>query len=200
MSGLLSTLLAAAGVFAVTNVDDIIVVTTLFSATRTAPMLSPRDVVLGQYLGIATLVVLSAIAATGLLALDDHWVGLAGLIPIGLGVRGLVRATRQDDGAPSLRVDSALGVAGVTIANGADNISVYGPLFHDAGAAGTAAYVAVFAVLVGVWCVVGRFLGGHRVVIAVIDSVGRWLVPLVFVVIGVLIVIDAGTVGHLVDR
>lgn len=196
----LSTLLAAAGVFAVTNVDDIIVVIILFSATRTSPSLAPRDVVLGQYLGIAALTVLSSIAATGLLAFDDHWVGLAGLVPIGLGLRGIFRATRDDVGQPSLRVDSAFGVAGVTIANGADNISVYSPLFHDAGVAGTLAYVAVFAVLVGVWCVVGRFLGGRRVVIAVVDAAGRWLVPLVFIVIGVLIVLDAGTVGYVVDR
>jgi cadmium resistance protein CadD (predicted permease) len=78
----------------------------------------------------------------------------------------------------------------VTIANGADNISVYTPLFRTLGAAGTLVTVAVFAVLVGVWCAAGAWLGSHRRVVALVGKAGPWLVPVVFVVIGVLILVS----------
>jgi cadmium resistance protein CadD (predicted permease) len=77
-----------------------------------------------------------------------------------------------------------LQVAAVTIANGADNLSVYTPLFRTIGTGGTVLTVAVFAMLVAVWCAAGAWLGSHRRVVAVVERSGHWLVPAVFVVIG----------------
>ncbi|MFC7762353.1 cadmium resistance transporter [Catellatospora bangladeshensis] len=81
----------------------------------------------------------------------------------------------------------ALAVAGVTIANGADNIAVYTPVFRTIGAAGSVLTVAVFAVLVAVWCLAGSWLGAHPRVIALIERWGHWLVPGVFIAIGLVI-------------
>ena len=49
---------AAAGVFAGTNVDDIIVLTVLFLAARTSGRPRPWQIWVGQYAGIAVLVAL----------------------------------------------------------------------------------------------------------------------------------------------
>ena len=56
-----------------------------------------------------------------------------------------------DDETPAVAAN-AFAVAGVTIANGADNIAVYTPTFRTIGAADTAVTIAVFTVLVAVWC------------------------------------------------
>ena len=57
--------------------------------------------------------------------------------------------------------------------------------------------LSVFAVLVAVWCVAASWLGSHRRVIAVVERWGHWLVPVVFVVIGVVIVAESGVLGEL---
>jgi len=84
-----------------------------------------------------------------------------------------------------------LPVAGITIANGADNIAVYTPVFRTMQVADTVVLVAVFAVLVAVWCAVASWLGSHRRVIAVVERYGHWLVPLVFIAIGAVILAGA---------
>lgn len=191
---------AAVGVFAGTNVDDIIVLTVLFLSARAAGRPKAWQVWGGQYAGIAVLVAVSAVAALGLTIVPDAWVGLLGLVPFGLGVRGLVAAVRarDDDEPPAPTVATGLvSVAGVTIANGADNISVYTPLFRTIGLSGSLVTVAVFAVLVAVWCLAGSWLGSHKAVVSVVERYGHWIVPGVFMLIGVVIVAESGVVGRL---
>ncbi|HZM82372.1 MAG TPA: cadmium resistance transporter [Candidatus Limnocylindrales bacterium] len=78
-------------------------------------------------------------------------------------------------------------IAAVTIANGADNISVYTPLFRTIGPAPTAVTIAVFALLTAGWCLAATWLASHKRVVAVIERWGHWIVPAVFIVIGVVI-------------
>jgi cadmium resistance protein CadD (predicted permease) len=182
------TVAAAAGVFAGTNVDDLLVLTVLFLAARASGRPRRWQIWAGQYAGIGVLVGVSVLAALGLTIVPDRWVGLLGLVPLALGVRGLVSAFRRAGGEEAPPVATgALTVAGVTIANGADNIAVYTPLFRTVGAGPSAATIAVFAVLVAVWCAAASWLGSHGRVVAVVELYGHWLVPLVFITIGLVI-------------
>lgn len=187
----------AAAVFAATNLDDIVVLTVLFVAARSTARPRPWQIVTGQYLGIAALVAAGLVVATGLLVVPDPWTGLLGLLPIALGVRALL--ARTDDDAPPAVVGGLLGVAGVTIANGADNIAVYVPVFRALDPGTGLVYLLVFAVLVAVWCGVAALLGGHPRVVRLIGRAGHRLVPAVFVAIGVVIVAGSGVLGRLAD-
>jgi cadmium resistance protein CadD (predicted permease) len=199
VSTLFATAVTAAGAFAATNIDDFVVLTALFATIgRGGP--SGRRIVVGQYLGIATLLAGSAFIAVALLSVPERWVGLLGLVPVALGVRGLLVASRSLDREPdrplAVPVRTVVGVAGVTIANGADNISVYTPLLHKGlGVGGIAIFVVVFAFLVAVWCWVARHISERRAVIALVEATGHWLVPAVFIVIGVIIVATSGLLG-----
>jgi cadmium resistance transport/sequestration family protein len=198
----LPTIITAGGIFAGTNVDDIIVLTVLFLSSRASGKPRLWHIWAGQYLGIAALVAVSLLAALGLTIVPDQWVGLLGLVPLGLGVRGLVGAIRahgtDDDQSPRVAT-RVVSVAGVTIANGADNISVYTPIFRTIAPSATLVTIAVFAVLVAAWCLVGSWLGSRKKVIAVIQRFGHWIVPAVFMLIGVLIVVESGVIGRLLD-
>ena len=130
---MLATIGSAIGLFAATNIDDIVVLTVLFLASsRGKPR--PWQIVAGQYLGFITLVVISVIAALGLTIVPDEWVGFLGLIPLGIGIWTLVRGLRRngddDDDDEKITAVGLWGVAGITIANGADNISLYTPIFR----------------------------------------------------------------------
>jgi cadmium resistance transport/sequestration family protein len=181
--------LAAAGIFIGTDVDDLIVLTVLFLSARAAHRPAWK-IWAGQYLGITVLVAVSLLAALGLTLIPDRWVPLLGLVPLGLGVWGLLRRDDDDDEPPAT-ASGVLAVAGITIANGADNIAVYTPVFRTSSAAGIVVLLLVFAVLVAVWCAVAAWLGSHRRVIAAVNRYGHWLVPLVFIAIGIVILTGA---------
>jgi cadmium resistance protein CadD (predicted permease) len=200
MSEIVGVVLGAIGVFAATNVDDVVVVTALFGVARheerTASDLTGSEIVGGQYLGFIALVLVSLVIAVGLLSVEDHWVGLLGLVPIGIGVRALIRA-RHPEARSTPAVAGMTGVAAVTIANGADNISVYAPVFRQQGLADNVAYVVVFMAGVAALCWTGRYLGTRGAVRSLLERTGHWLVPVVFIAIGVAVIVEAGTVGWL---
>nr|WP_179783485.1 cadmium resistance transporter [Micromonospora jinlongensis] len=193
---MLSTAAGAAVVFAATDIDDIVILTLFFVAARTTGRPRPWQIVAGQYLGIGALALASAVVAAGLLVVPDPWTGLLGLLPIALGVRAL-RAS-DDDVTPAV-VTGTLGVAGVTIANGADNVAVYVPVFRALGAADSAVFLLVFVLLIALWCAGGAWLGGHPRVVRLVERAGHWLVPTIFIGIGVLILVSSGVLGRLVD-
>ncbi|MEU7891843.1 cadmium resistance transporter [Nonomuraea sp. NPDC049152] len=200
MDGIAGTIATAVGMFAGTNVDDLIVLTVLFLSSRAGGAPRAWQIWGGQYAGIAVLVAVSVIAALGLAIVPDAWAGLLGLVPFALGVRGLISAirTRDDPEDASPPIASGLvAVAGVTIANGADNISVYTPVFRTIGAGPTLITIAVFVAGVAVWCLAGSWLGSHKKVIGIVERYGHWLVPCVFMIIGGLIVIESGVLTRI---
>ncbi|MBB4909083.1 cadmium resistance transporter [Actinophytocola algeriensis] len=174
----------AVGMFAVTNVDDLVLLA-LFFARGVA-----LRVVVGQYLGFGVLLAVSVVGALGASLLPESLLPWLGLVPLLLGLRAawqVWRARRDGDEPDPVPGPSVLAVATVTIANGGDNIGVYVPVFAVAGTAGLVAYVVVFLVLVGVWCAVGRFLATRPVVARTLARRGHVVLPVVLVAVGLLI-------------
>jgi cadmium resistance protein CadD (predicted permease) len=180
----------AAGIFAGTNIDDLLVLTVLFLSARATGRPAAWHIWVGQYVGIALLVAASAAAAAGLSVLPDRWVGLLGLIPLALGVYGLVAAARGGDDDP-IRIGGFGAVVAVTLANGADNLAVYVPVFRTMGVRAGAVTVAVFAVGVAMMCLAASLIGSHKRLVALMERSGRWIVPAVFVIIGVAVLVES---------
>ncbi|WP_433125765.1 cadmium resistance transporter [Micromonospora sp. CA-240977] len=196
MIDLLGTAAGAAVVFAATDIDDIVILTLFFVAARTTGRPRPWHIVAGQYLGIGALALASAVVAAGLLVVPDPWTGLLGLLPIALGLRALRGS--DDDETPTV-VTGMLGVAGVTIANGADNVAVYVPVFRTLGVTDSAIFLLLFVLLIALWCAAAAWLGGHPRVVRLVERAGHWLVPAIFVGVGVVILVSSGVLGRLVD-
>jgi len=198
------TVAAAVGLFAATNIDDIVVLTVLFLAAARGA-LPAWKVIAGQYLGFLALVALSVIAAAGLTIVPDEWVGFLGLVPLGIGAYGLIRTLRRpgsdddDDDESAIRAGGLLGVAGITIANGADNISLYTPVFRTSPIPDTVVTIIVFLILVAVWCLVARFVGTSKKVTEALEKIEHWLVPAVFIGLGLYILIESGVVIRLIQ-
>jgi cadmium resistance protein CadD (predicted permease) len=200
MTGSGATAWTAVGLFAGTNIDDLVVLTALFLAARTTGRPRPHQIWIGQYLGIAALVVGSLAVALGLAVVPEGRVGWLGLVPLTLGLTGLRSAARAgpDDVDPPPVATGVVAVAGVTLANGGDNIAAYTPAFRALGAGSIVIVLAVFAIGVALWCLVAARLGSHRAAVAVADRWGVWLVPIVFVVLGVVILTTADPFRRLV--
>lgn len=193
------TVVNAVGLFVATNLDDIVVLTVLFGASARGGARG-WSIVAGQYLGFIVLVILSAVAALGLTIVSDSWVGLLGLVPMAIGVLALVRTIRNtSEGGEDQTVLNAggiLGVAGITFANGGDNIAIYTPVFRTMSMLQATTTIVVFLIMVALWCGISRLVGTRDTVVDGLEKIEGWLVPAVFIGLGLYILISAGTLEH----
>ncbi|GAB2605069.1 hypothetical protein Aab01nite_78910 [Paractinoplanes abujensis] len=191
----LSIVAQAVGLFAVTNVDDILILA-LFFAQGAGHRRTTRNVAAGQYLGFAGILVVAVAAAFGATFLPGRVVPYLGLLPLALGIKAAVQAWRHrgddDDDESGARsgAPGVLAVAAVTFANGGDNIGVYVPVLTTAGPSGMTVYVVVFLLLVAVWVAAGRFFATRPIVARALSRWGHVLLPVVLIGIGVLILVE----------
>lgn len=77
-----STILIGFLAFVATNIDDLLLLVLLFSLTNWRK----RDIVIGQCLGFAVIIVVSSLGFFGKWIVPLKWIGLLGLVPIILGI------------------------------------------------------------------------------------------------------------------
>ena len=191
----------AIAVYASTNIDDLLILAVFFAD----PQVRIGAVVAGRFLGLAVLVLASATAALLAMAVPGEWIALLGLVPLALGLR-LLPALFDRGGDSTEETQEALAgehqpdrhgffsqsvtVAGVTLANGGDNLGIYIPLFATAPQK-IVTYVVVFAVMTAVWCALGYLMVNNPLIGDRIRRHGHVLLPLVLIGLGLYILSDA---------
>ncbi|MCX5097647.1 cadmium resistance transporter [Streptomyces sp. NBC_00365] len=189
----------AAGLFAVTNIDDILVLA-LFFAQGASHRGSTRRIAIGQYLGFAAILAVAVAAAFGATFLPEKAIPYLGLLPLALGIKAAVQAWRHRNDPEEEKQKAeggprSLEVAAVTFANGGDNIGVYVPVFATAGVGGMSVYAVVFLILLAVWIAAGRYFATRPVIAKALSRWGHILLPVVLIGIGLLILIEGGAFG-----
>jgi cadmium resistance protein CadD (predicted permease) len=187
--------------FAVTNVDDIVLLALFFSQAAGHRGGAAR-VVAGQYLGFVAILAASIVGALGASLLPATVIPYLGLLPLALGIRAAWRAWRErhhpTDDEPAAATGNGpavFAVASVTFANGGDNIGVYVPVFTTARTGGLIVFVVVFLGLVAVWCLLGRLVVSHPAIARALARWGHILLPIVLIGIGLLILIEGHAFG-----
>jgi cadmium resistance transport/sequestration family protein len=198
----LQTLIKATAAFVATNLDDFVLLMVLFS--QVPSRFSHRQIFWGRYLGFAALIALSLPGFIGGLVLPKPWVGLLGLVPIAIGLSQLKKSDESDEmqwvnlpKLPWLNAQMAA-VAGLTLANGGDNIGIYVSLFASQTWAELGLTLLLFAVLVALWYWLAQALASHPLVRDRLTTVGHRLMPLVLISLGLFILIDSETYRLLV--
>lgn len=184
----LTTIGISIAAFTSTNIDDIFVLMAFFSDQS----FRAKQVVVGQYVGIGALIVVSLVLAYAAMAIPPAYVRLLGLLPLFLGLKGLweLRKSEEDTGEETPVVKERariLAVAAVTFANGGDNIGVYVPMFSTRPGPQIVAIIVVFLLMTGLWCLVGHYLVNHPKLEKPIRSYGRIALPIVLSAVGILI-------------
>jgi cadmium resistance protein CadD (predicted permease) len=198
VSWVVPAIVTAFAMFAATNIDDAVVLVVLNVASQAGGVPKRWQIWAGQYLGFSVIVLVAFLAALGLRVVPVEWVGLMGLIPLLLGIRGLlnlIRTRRDSDQVPPVMATGLLSVVAITVSNGGDNIALYTPVFRIIGVADAALTLAVFAVCTALWCLAGQLAVSHQRVVEVLQRSSRWLVPVVFVVLGFYIIGRSGLMG-----
>ncbi len=209
MNELLTSIATGVTAFAATNVDDIVVLTLFFTQVNYTFRLS--QIVLGQYLGFSVLVLISLPGFFGGFLVPKPWIGLLGLLPILIGLSQLmpgnhlnaeIQGVAQLENAPGKAIYRWLNpqtyhVAAVTVANGADNVGIYTPLFASSDGNELVVLLGVFLILVGVWCLIGYRLARFPGIARLISHYGHRLFPFVLIGLGIFILLESGTLNLL---
>jgi cadmium resistance protein CadD (predicted permease) len=154
----------------------------------------------GQVVGFTAVVALAAAGAVVLIEFSPKIVGLLGLVPLALGLRGLLRLrTAKGDAAVTRRAVGSGFTAAllVTIAAGGDNLATYIPLFRVGGLARVGIVVLVFAVGEVAVTMIALRSGTHPRARDLMARLGVVAVPLLLCAIGVLVLFEAGTLSFL---
>ncbi|MFB2978190.1 cadmium resistance transporter [Microseira sp. BLCC-F43] len=93
-----------------------------------------------------------------------------------------------------------LSVAGVTFANGSDNISIYVPLFANSSWQNLLIILNVFFTLVGILCFTAYKLTHLRDLAQLLTRYGHNLVPVILIGLGAFILIESGVVSFITAR
>ncbi|MDZ8276314.1 cadmium resistance transporter [Microbacterium aquimaris] len=195
------SVLQAIGLFLATNIDDIIVLS-LFFARGAGQRGTTTRILAGQYLGFVGILGAAVLVSLGAGAfLPPEVIPYFGLIPLALGLWAAWQAWRRrhDDDDDAAKIEgkkvAVWAVAGVTFANGGDNIGVYVPVFLNVGPAAVVAYCVVFLALVAVLVIVAKFIATRRPIAEILERWEHVLFPLVLIGLGVFILISGGAFG-----
>ena len=197
---MVSALLSAIGLFLATNIDDIIVLS-LFFARGAGQKGTTARILVGQYLGFVGILGAAVLVTLGAEAfLPEQAIPYFGLIPLLLGLWAAWQAWRSDDddddaGKVAGKKVGILTVAGVTFANGGDNIGVYVPVFLNVGTATVITYCVVFLVLVAVLVLLAKFVATRPPIAEVLERWEHVLFPIVLIGLGIFILVGGGAFG-----
>lgn len=211
--------------FASTNIDDIFVLMLFFS--QVSAVMKKSHIIIGQYLAISTLTIISIIGAFGVSVIPKEYIGLLGLAPIFIGIKAWaehrkdvskldntnVQELSQDENNEVRKMASSenpimtfiksfinptiVKVFCVTLANGGDNIGIYIPLFSSMSLSDILVTVTTFALLIGFWCFIASNLVEHPLVQKNIEKYKDIFVPIVFIGLGIFILIESGPINYI---
>lgn len=182
--------------FIASNIDDTFILMMLFSSLR----FQTRHIVIGQFIGIGVLIIISTLGALIALVLSPFFIALMGLIPIAIGIKRLLEHERNQTTETNKTIQDKkrqklipfLAVSGITIANGGDDVGVFTPLFAKYNTiVEVSTLVAIFMGLTVVWCALTYYFVNHPVIATRIKRIGDITTPFVLIGLGLYILADA---------
>jgi cadmium resistance protein CadD (predicted permease) len=196
LAGLSADIGVAAGAFISTNIDNVVVTLAMVAA---APEERSRRIALGQVVGFVVIVIVAAAAAIALFEFSARAIGILGLVPLLLGLRGLIALHHPEERNRVANRAVGRGViaaALITVAGGGDNLAVYIPLFRVAGVGGLSSIAVVFIAGELLLSVLVLRAGGHPRAQAIFTRVGVAATPLLYCAIGLIVLWRAGTFSY----
>ncbi|HDR7914522.1 TPA: cadmium resistance transporter [Bacillus wiedmannii] len=193
--------------FTSTNIDDIFILLVLFSQVKTGVIkkeggavqgktkLKELNIVIGQYLGFSVIVFLSIIGSLSSFFIPVSWIGLLGFVPIYMGVKGILslRSYKRNEVIDNVS-GSIFKVASITLANGADNISIYIPMFASQNLKTNIVTLVIFFCMIAIWCFISYKLLRAPILAKVLERNCHIIVPIVLIGLGMFILFRSNTI------
>jgi cadmium resistance protein CadD (predicted permease) len=210
MSWLISTLIIGISAAFATTFDDNLYLTAFFGKINRT--FRPKHIILGEFIGFTALVVASLPGFFGGLILPAAWIGLLGFLPIAIGISNLMSREEEESVQTvsvftsydepqrhnqslwaTIRDRQTYRVSAVTIANGANNIGIYVPLFASSNLPSLGVILCVCYLTIGLWCFLSYYMTRNRLAAPVVARYGQKIFPFMLIYLGLSILIKSGT-------
>ena len=185
---MIETLIMTIAAFIAANIDDVIVFAVLLAQNNDRKRF--RQMMAGRYIGTFLLLAISAITVLGISLLPDWVIGLMGFVPIALGIKSIFdyrKSEEQSKDSVQEHTDMTLTYTLLTIANGADNIGVYIPLFSNFSMADAVSSAIVSALMTALFCFAVRKIAELPYIQIQIRKYQAVIVPSVLIILGIVI-------------
>jgi cadmium resistance protein CadD (predicted permease) len=196
--------------FVSTNIDDLLILVAFF----VTPRFPPFQIVLGQYIGMGSLIVVSLLGLLIALVVPRNLIGLIGLFPIAIGIKELLELHKKsNDYDNNNKYDEEekneqlakqrlqrskkiaylpfLTVAAVTFSGG-EEIGIYTSLFATNNELiHIITLVSVVMVLTGFWCGLANYFVNHSFLAERFRRIAGRLLPFVLIGLGIYVMAEA---------
>lgn len=181
----------SAAAFVSTNLDNLLMLAALLAISPRRP----ASVLAGYMFAVVLVVVTALLIATVGDLIDTRYVGLLGLIPIGLGLRGLL-ALLRDHSKRSTERQADVGfwrTAALILPISGDSLAVYVPLLADTAHGLDAVVTATLLVSALVLAGTASLLVSRPVLSSRLGWLGERLMPWLMIGVGIYVLADTPT-------
>jgi cadmium resistance protein CadD (predicted permease) len=190
--------------FVSTNIDDLLILMAFFAT----PRFPPFQIVLGQYIGMGSLIAVSLLGLLIALVVPRNLIGLIGLFPIAIGIKELLELHKKSNDYDNKDNEEKLAkqhlqrskkiaylpfltVAAVTFSGG-EEIGIYTSLFATNNEVSQIIMlVSVVMVLTGFWCGLANYFVNHSFLANRFRHIAARLLPFVLIGLGIYILVEA---------
>jgi cadmium resistance protein CadD (predicted permease) len=191
--------------FVSTNIDDLLILMAFFAT----PRFPPFQIVLGQYIGMGSLIAVSLLGLLIALVVPRNLIGLIGLFPIAIGIKELLELHKKSNDydnkdneeeqlakqhlqrSKKIAYLPFLIVAAVTFSGG-EEIGIYTSLFATNNEVSQIIMlVSVVMVLTGFWCGLANYFINHSFLADRFRHIAARLLPFVLIGVGIYILVEA---------
>lgn len=198
---MLKTIMIAVITCITTSIDEIPVLYMLYKKASNRG--KAKSITITYILSSLSLVVLSLLGAMGIVQLPFKWIiGLVGLIPIGMGIRTLFD-NDEDEAETFVAVSKYkslwVQVFVIVMTLGADDISVYLPLFTTVSGWGIIQLIIVIITASILLCILSYRLTRIEYLSKFIEKREKYIEGIIFVAIGIYVMIEGRTISVIID-
>ncbi len=200
---MITTILTATAIYVATGIDYLVILILLFSQIKEG---QAKHIWIGKYIGTIIVIGASLLVSFGVTNLiPQQWViGLLGLLPLYLGVKIWIKGEEDEDEGNILSLFSSgrfnqlfVTVTVIVLSSSADDFSIYVPYFTTLNVTEIIVSIIVFLIMIGILLYVGYRLANLDFVSEKIEKYQRWIVPIVFIGLGIYILFENRTFNAL---
>jgi cadmium resistance transport/sequestration family protein len=197
----MKTIIVALITYIATSIDEIPILFMLY--TKTGNRGKGKIITFSYFIGTFFLILLGLLGAFGLGQIPQQWIiGLFGLIPFVLGIKTLFVGEDEDEekAVTSASKFKTLGIQvfAITIGLGADDLGVYIPLFTTITGWEIVEIILIFTIGTVILCYISYQLTQIDRLVRYIEKYERFILGVVFIVIGTLVMAECGTFSTLI--
>jgi len=209
---MVSVIISSLAAYISTEIDDFLSLLILMGAASSRK--EKIAICLGKFAGLFIIAGASLLMADYISKIPSHFVGFLGLIPIGIAVKKIISSIKsssknlEEDDAKEIeeKKESMLNARSImifltcviiTLASGFDNLAVYIPYFTTLEGWNILICVLVFIVLQAASCFASMAIVNIDPVKKLIAKCQNFLMPILFILLGLYILFQKGSIAWL---